>query len=256
MLKIKHDSLTIASDAAVQFNSAIGKKCLFSTKISFSNSSCADNVVIGAQSTVLNSSLAHFVTIFNNCLVSDSVISEYVKIRIYCELANVKVGAYSYVNQRSKLTNCDIGKFCSIAADVKIGLGIHPVDFASTHPAFYSPQGACAITFAQKKFFNEHKRVSIGNDVWIGANVLIMDGVKVGNGAIVAAGSIVNKDVGEYEIVAGVPAKLIKKRFDEETITNLQKSEWWNKDIKYFEKNLHLFQSPLTAEVAKQIAEL
>jgi len=80
----------------------------------------------------------------------------------------------------------------------------------------------------------KHAAAKIGHDVWIGANAVIMRGVKIGNGAVIAAGAIVNKDVEPYSIVGGVPARHLKYRFDKETIERLLKSEWWNLDISNF----------------------
>ena len=87
----------------------------------------------------------------------------------------------------------------------------------------------------------QSKNVSIQNDVWIGAGALLMDGVTIGNGAIVAARSVVTKDVPPYAIVGGTPAKLIRYRFDEDEIEFLEELQWWNKDLSWIEKHVGLF---------------
>lgn len=128
--------------------------------------------------------------------------------------------------------NCDInhtriGKFCSIANNVVIGGGMHPMNWVSTSPVFY--EGRDSV----KAKFSIHQRDSIrttviGHDVWIGQNVIIKQGVSIGTGSVIGMGSIVTKDVEPYTIVAGNPAKLIKKRFDDNIIKNLLQSKWWD----------------------------
>lgn len=116
----------------------------------------------------------------------------------------------SYIySKNSVVVNAIIGKFCSIAAGVNIGLGQHPVEYVSTHPSFYSVSQPIAKTYSGSDLFEPFKgRINIGHDVWIGQNVLVMDGLKIGTGAIIAAGAVVTKDVPPYAIVAGVPARL------------------------------------------------
>lgn len=129
-------------------------------------------------------------------------------------VSNVKLGDYSYIGGYSHIQNAMIGKYCSIAPEVRIGLGIHPTNLKSTHPAFFSKQSHW-IDEIQPTISDEiveYKHIYIGDDVWIGARSLILDGVKIGSHAVIAAGAVVTKDVPEYAIVGGVPAKIIKYR--------------------------------------------
>jgi acetyltransferase-like isoleucine patch superfamily enzyme len=158
------------------------------------------------------------------------------------------VGLGTYFAPNSDLSNTVFGRFCSIGSNVRTCLGIHPVGkFASTHPAFFSLSQEAGFGFAKEQMFEEHKFVEkgkvarMGNDVWIGNNVLIMDGVSIGHGAIVGAGSVVTKDVEPYAIVAGVPAKKIKSRFEQKYIDFLLKFKWWEKDFNWIRKNAYLF---------------
>ena len=165
-------------------------------------------------------------------------------------LRNSQIGLLSYVGFDSYLTFCKIGKFCSIGPRVSNALGNHPTkDYVSIHPIFFSKRQYCGINYfcgkeyeevsyidKNKKFINE-----IGNDVWIGQNVLLINGVKIGDGAIIAAGAVVTKDVPPYAIVGGVPAKIIRYRFDEDTISKLLEMQWWNWGLDKIEKNKELF---------------
>ena len=147
-------------------------------------------------------------------------------------IQNTIIGKYSYVAYNSIIQNTTIGRYCSIGPNVVIGFGDHKIDALSTHPSIYLYRDKVE---REKKTF---ERVYIGNDVWIGANVYIKNGIKIGNGAIIGAGSVVTKDVENYAIVFGVPAKLYKMRFDELTIEKLLNSKWWEKDLDSIINNL------------------
>jgi len=139
-----------------------------------------------------------------------------------------KFGRHSYV-ANARIVNTTIGAFCSIGPGVNIGgLGAHPTKWLSTHPAFYSTFMQSGKTFATTNLFEELKSNTVGNDVWIGARALIVDGVSIGDGAIVAAGAVVTKDVPPYTIVGGVPAQVIRLRFESAVINFLLKWQWWN----------------------------
>ena len=151
------------------------------------------------------------------------------------------IGKYTYIGNNGNVNMCNIGRYTSISSNVKIGLGKHPIDLVSTSAIFYSNKNDFGTKYASGKFtFKEHDEVNIGNDVWIGANCLIMGGVNIGDGAIIGAGSIVTKDVKPYEIVAGVPAKHIRYRFSKDVIDVLIKSSWWERDEEFI-KNTDLF---------------
>lgn len=160
-----------------------------------------------------------------------------------CTVFVSDIGDYTYVAEKAVICNATIGKFCSIGPAVRIGLGRHPASkFVSTHPAFFSTRKQAGISFVEEDVYEESLPIFIGNDVWIGANAMIMDGISIADGAIVAAGAVVTKDVLPYTIVGGMPAKLISKRFNEQQINHLLNIKWWEKDIEWIKENSQLMQ--------------
>jgi virginiamycin A acetyltransferase len=146
-----------------------------------------------------------------------------------CVLHGVKLGDYSYVGDGSRIISAEIGRFCSVSGSVQIGLGRHPSGLVSTSPVFFSNHNAVKTCWVEKEpEFEEYRKVTIGNDVWIGMRAMVRDGVTIGNGAIIGAGAVVTKDVEPYAVVAGVPARVISKRFDDDTIKKLEELRWWD----------------------------
>ncbi|EPR69959.1 CatB-related O-acetyltransferase [Cyclobacterium qasimii] len=159
-------------------------------------------------------------------------------------LRDTKVQDYSYIGHSSNFLRTNIGKFCSISRNVNCGLPSHPTHFISTSPIFFSPNNSTGTNWVKgdKLYDDLPSPINIGNDVWIGMNVSITSGINIGDGAVIAAHSVVTKDVPPYSIVGGVPAKILKYRFSSDIINQLQKSEWWNKPDQYLKDNLSNFQ--------------
>lgn len=153
------------------------------------------------------------------------------------KIVDSKIGEFTYVSENSIIHNSNIGKFCSIGPNVILGYGEHPLSSISTSPLFYVDMKIFKENFFVKNSFNGKKNITIGNDVWIGANVYIKNGLNIGDGAIIGAGSVVTKSVPAYAIVVGVPAKIIRYRFNEDEIKKLLKIEWWNWSIEKIESN-------------------
>jgi acetyltransferase-like isoleucine patch superfamily enzyme len=179
-------------------------------------------------------------TIGINAKINNSNIGNHVYLGTNAQLNNSELGNHSYVNSNTRISYAKVGKFCSIGPNVIIGMGIHPTHLISTHPAFYS-NNKVFKTFADKNYFREYEETVIGNDVWIGSHVKIIGGISIEDGAIIAAGAIVTKDVRPYEVVGGIPAKHIKFRFNENEISKLRSFKWWNKDDAWLEAHYKLF---------------
>lgn len=155
------------------------------------------------------------------------------------ELKGSKIGYGTFINENSEFRMVKCGRFCSIAKNVTVGFGMHPTSQnITTSPYFYSDTTKLyGFKYTDKIYFDEYKMckkaeddylVVIGNDVWIGAYAKIMNGVTIGDGAVIATGAVVSKNVPPYTIVGGIPAKFIGKRFADDKIELLLKSKWWN----------------------------
>lgn len=147
-----------------------------------------------------------------------------------------KVGLFSYGNHGTIFYNVHIGRFCSIAHNVMIGPMEHPTDWLSTHGFVFNDRGVFGNNEEYQQILSTERYGArnptiIGNDVWIGYGSFIRSGVKIGDGAIVAAQSTVLRDVPPYTIVGGSPAKFIKNRFDPRMTTRLLDLQWWNYNL-------------------------
>ncbi len=170
--------------------------------------------------------------------VYNSTFGRLVRLGRGTEVAESHVGDYSYLGPGCTVVRAKIGKFCSVARDVEIGLGSHPSrDFVSTHPIFYLARPAHGWNLTDRDMREEFATTVIGNDVWIGARALIKGGVTIGDGAIVGAGAVVTRDVPPYTIYVGVPAKLLRHRFDSDQITTLLSVRWWDWDEERLRSN-------------------
>lgn len=141
------------------------------------------------------------------------------------------VGRFTYFAPDCTIMNSSFGSFCSIGPGVRMGMGRHPIrGWISASPCFFSLQKQAVRTFATKTQFEETRPTTVGNDVWVGANVCVMDGISIGDGAIIGTGAIVTKDVPPFAICLGVPGKVARMRFSDETIRRLLQLKWWNWD--------------------------
>lgn len=166
----------------------------------------------------------------------------FVEIGAYAHLHDCVIGDYSYVAEsHTALNNCEVGNFTSIASHVRVNPVNHPVDRPTQHHCTYRRRQYGFDTQDDADLFAWRKahRCVIGHDVWIGHGATIMPGVTIGTGAAVGSGAVVTKDVNPYEIVVGVAARPLRKRFDEPTIEKLLQSEWWTWSHEKLQADFH-----------------
>lgn len=170
----------------------------------------------------------------------------------YSSVRNSCIGAYTSIGRYAKITHTDIGKYCAISWDTSINALSHPYTHLTISSFPYVPKTG---NFVERRT-QSYKKVIIKNDVWIGANCTIMPGIKIGNGAIIGAGSVVTKDVPDYAIVAGVPAKIIKYRFPKNIIDELLRLQWWNLDENIIKDNISIWQNDFTDDSLKDLNKI
>lgn len=177
--------------------------------------------------------------IYNSNLSPRTILGKKTMVRNRTEVGNISLGDYSYISgPGSYIEEAVIGKYCSIARQVVIGVSGHNYEWVTTSPIITSTE----YGFVDKSVPEPQKSIPIiGNDVWIGMNVIIMRGVNIGHGAVIAAGSVVTRDVAPYSIVGGVPAKHLRFRFTEKQIEELLKIKWWDWDESKIRTEIPLF---------------
>lgn len=194
--------------------------------------------------------------VYWNVLVSNITRSKLHKqtvVYMHHSLTDVTVGKGSYIGYNAQISNTSIGKFCSIGPNLSCGWGLHPVNGISTSPVFFSTMKQAGFTYSNEDKFEERKKITIGNDVFIGWNVTIIDGVTIGDGAVIGAGAVVSKDIPPYAIAVGSPIKIIKYRFSPEIIESLLASKWWDKeDIDLQKVEKHFFDVEKFLEIINE----
>jgi len=169
------------------------------------------------------------------------------------KLNNSTIGKYSRVGINVEVNNAIVGNFTRIGRNTIIGPGTHPMNLLTSHNIFYKKNSIGRPEWVKKIDFNEEKQTVIGHDVWIGLNCIIMDGIKIGDSSIIAAGAVVTKDVPPFAIVGGVPAKVLKLRFSQEIIERLMKIQWWNLPDEEITRAIDLFhkENPTLEDIDK-----
>lgn len=191
------------------------------------------------------------VDISSSATVNNTEFDGYNYVRGKSILVDCYIGRGTYIRDNCTFVKTKMGKYCSIAPRVRLICGNHPIEKnVALHPAFYTGKNIAGLPFSHVMNYEEYKfskdgksYCEIGHDVWIGSDTIILGGVTIGNGAVVAAGSVVTKDVEPYSIVAGVPAKTLKTRFSKEQIAFLEELKWWDKDDEWIRNNIKLFDN-------------
>lgn len=186
--------------------------------------------------------------------VRDCRLGRYTEVGARTSLIECALGDYSYVVNDCEIIYTAIGKFCSIAAMVRINPGNHPTWRASQSHFTYRSSAYFEGESDERSFFEWRRShpVSIGHDVWIGHGAIVLPGRAIGTGAVIAAGAVVTKDVPPYRIVAGVPARVVKHRFDEGIAERLEALSWWDWDHERLRESLADFrQLPIESFLEK-----
>jgi len=166
---------------------------------------------------------------------------------IFSKYHGIEIGNYSYggcFNPANIRALTKIGRYCSFAENVYIYNRNHPLGAKSTHPFFYNP----SLGYVESEQM-ARRHIQIGNDVWVGQNAIILASVtEVGDGAVIGAGAVVTKNVPDFAVVVGNPAKVVKYRFSEDAIRKLKQERWWDSDIGDLQGDLKAFLEPLEAQ--------
>jgi acetyltransferase-like isoleucine patch superfamily enzyme len=228
----------VSRGSRVTADSSLGRECRVFAAHLGCDSHLGDEVVVGHDARVVSSTLGARCIIEEHAELYHCTLAAHVGVQPRCNLSDVRIGRYSYIAREAWLAGVTIGSFASIGPRTLLGCGDHPANLVSTAPVFFSTRRQCGASFATTDAAVERRPITLGHDVWIGAQVFVRDGVSIGDGAIVAAGAVVTADVPPYAIVGGVPAKLIRYRFPADAIRRLQAVQWWRWD----ETRLHSAQ--------------
>jgi virginiamycin A acetyltransferase len=245
ILKMKRNVKKVIAKLVSKYNYQLKKKVVIPNQSypNIINSKIRNLDKIPASTIVQYSELSGGVTVGERCVLHKVVLQ-----------GNIKIGNNTTINGpgtefHGVNSSIEIGNFCSIARHTAIQDHNHNVDCITTY-------------FIKHNVFQEDSRkndmvskgkIKIGNDVWIGTQTVILSGITIGDGAVIAANSVVTIDVPPYAIVGGTPAKIIKYRFDDEIINELLRIQWWKWNIEKIKSNKPLFYENLSMEKLKNI---
>lgn len=187
----------------------------------------------------------------NRVELINSIIEDFASIKHHASVRNSKIGRYSSIGRYTKITHTDINAFCAISWDSTINAVQHPLSHLTVHAFPYISEYGCKDNREER-----YRKVTIMNDVWIGANSVILPGLKIGNGAVIAANTLVTRNVPDYAVVAGVPSKILRYRFRKEIIEKLLELQWWNLDFEAIKQNIEIFQNEFKFEDLDKLEEI
>ncbi len=212
-----------------------------------------ENTQIYDEAEIIDSTIGKAVYIDKYTRVEHTKIDENVRLERNNQIVYSNIGRYSYTGVNTVIKNSTIGKFNSISWNVSIGGNTHDLNHITTHSFLVYPKWNMG---GNSNWSSASEKCETENDVWIGSGATILRGVKVGNGAVIGAGSVVTKDVPPYAIVVGNPGRVLRLRCKEEWIERLENLKWWDFPEKIIRKHLALFQAELTAEIIERLEEI
>lgn len=225
-------------------------------------SAIAENVVWGNNSKVYKNVFVKNSFLSDDCIIGDfgrvenSIFGRRVDIQRYAMIYHTQIGDFTYTGRNFTSWHATIGKYCSVSWNVSIGGANHDYSRLSQHAMLYAKQFGFLKADGEPLYERFTEACCIGNDVWIGCNAVICRGVEIGDGAVVAAGAIVTKNVEPYTIVAGVPARVIKRRCSKNLAEKLVMLKWWNLPTKIIKDNLNLFGEKINEEAVELLEKI
>ena len=182
-------------------------------------------------------------TLHDPVTITESELGEWTEVRQHARLTRSAIGDYTYLMERVQLDYATVGRFGNVAADVRLGPTNHPIDRPTAHHFTYRA-AMYEMGEDDESIFDwrADQPVEVGHDVWLGHGAIVLPGVTIGNGAVVGAGAVVTDDVAPYTVVAGVPAKPIRRRFSAEVARRIEATEWWDWDHETLAERLPAFR--------------
>lgn len=229
------------SDSASLNDTAIGDKCIIYERVRARKSEFGNLVSIGDDGVLINSYLESNITINRRNFIQDS-----------------RIGRFTYTGENTTIRGARIGRFCSISWNVSIGGKDHDVDMV-TNSSLWAFRNMDGIKQDSGNFIygTNHGDCTIGSDVWIATSAVVLRDVVVGHGSIIGAGAVVTRNVDPYTIVAGVPARTIRNRFDEKIARALLELQWWDWPVDLIRKNVDLiYNTKVDLDVIRRLSEI
>lgn len=228
-----HDTASLKQNVFIE-NSDIEKEVILYENSRVNNSFVGEKSIVGDFSRLTSSKLEKFNRVDRNSLIYHS-----------------EIGAFSYFGTRNVIMHSEIGKFCSVSWNVTIGPANHDYNRITSHDFLYNDY--YGINEGIEIYDRFNKKTIIGNDVWIGTNAIVLNGVRIGNGAVIGANTVVTKDVPPYAIFVGNPGKVIKFRFEKEIINQLESIKWWDWPLNKIKENFNLISRNPTEDILKKL---
>lgn len=225
-------------------------------------SELGSDVKVYSLAEIVGSTINDLSIVGDQAIIIDSQLGKYVSINRRNYILRSRIGRSSYTGIGTSIRSSTVGNFCSISWNVSIGGGNHEFDRVTSSPLWrlnmmeYGNTGHKSNTELQRRF-EELPDCIIGNDVWIATNAVILRNVKIGNGAIIGASAVVTRDVAPYSIVTGVPAKTIRRRFNDIVINELEEIRWWDWPADIIRKNADLiYRKKVSMDVIERLRQI